>query len=312
MDLISIVVAVYNAENTLEKCVNSLLLQTYKNTEIILVNDCSTDNSLKICYNYAQNNSNIIVINCEENVGVSAARNKGIKKSSGKYICFVDSDDYVVNNYIDRLYELSRKYNTVPICGFTFYDEYSHKKPVDYVWSSGNQLVSLGDAFRLYDECYLNALWNKMFRNDIIKTHTIKFDESLSMGEDLRFSLNYFEKAKLINVYVIAEPLYNYFKVNSNSLMSNFRVKGIDSALENLRLIKQLSEKFNNNITEIYEKKVSDLQDNFIYFITKSNKFSNAEKIERIKEFSPNFTKRDFRKVKYKILKEKIYTFIVK
>lgn len=103
MDKISIVVAVYNAEKTLKKCVDSLLNQTYNNIEIILVNDCSKDNSLDICNEYSKVNDNVKVISNERNSGVSNTRNNGIDNSTGEYICFVDSDDYVESNYIEVL-----------------------------------------------------------------------------------------------------------------------------------------------------------------------------------------------------------------
>ena len=149
MDKISIVVAVYNAEKTLKKCVDSLLNQTYNNIEIILVNDCSKDNSLDICNEYSKANDNVKVISNDRNYGVSDTRNNGIDNSTGEYICFVDSDDYVESNYIEVLYYYYQKYNTVPICGFVYHDEYNHEKPVKYSWSGDEGLVSLGEAFRL-------------------------------------------------------------------------------------------------------------------------------------------------------------------
>lgn len=120
MDLISVVVAVYNAENTIKKCVDSLLSQTYDNTEIILVNDCSGDGSLKICREYEATNKNITVIDSKSNEGVSATRNKGIDISKGKYICFVDSDDYVEDNYLERLYECRKNTTLCPYAVLPF------------------------------------------------------------------------------------------------------------------------------------------------------------------------------------------------
>ena len=110
MDKISIVVAVYNAEKTLKKCVDSLIGQTLKNTEIILVNDCSKDNSSSICKQYESEYSNVIAIDNPYNVGVSATRNNGIEKAKGDYICFVDSDDYVEPDYLEQLLNNFKKY----------------------------------------------------------------------------------------------------------------------------------------------------------------------------------------------------------
>ena len=116
MDKISIVVAVYNAEKTLKKCVDSLIGQTLKNTEIILVNDCSKDNSSSICKQYESEYSNVIAIDNPYNVGVSATRNNGIEKAKGDYICFVDSDDYVEEDMYEKLYNKAIEENAEIVC----------------------------------------------------------------------------------------------------------------------------------------------------------------------------------------------------
>ena len=103
MDKISIIVPVYNNYNFLDKCLDSIINQTYKNIEIILINDGSTDNSLKKLKKYAKVDSRIILIN-KKNEGVSKARNDGIKISTGKYITFVDSDDYLECDAIEKIY----------------------------------------------------------------------------------------------------------------------------------------------------------------------------------------------------------------
>ena len=101
---ISIIVPIYNVEKYLERCINSLINQTYKNIEIILVNDGSTDNSLIICEKYKNIDSRIILVN-KENGGLSDARNVGIDNSSGNYITFIDSDDYIDDDYVYTLYK---------------------------------------------------------------------------------------------------------------------------------------------------------------------------------------------------------------
>ena len=312
MDLISVVVAVYNAEKTLEKCVDSLLNQTYKNTEIILVNDCSKDNSLAICENYAKNNSNILVVDNPKNMKVSATRNNGIKASSGKYICFVDSDDYVEPNYLEVLYSYYQKYNTVPICGFVYHDEVNKCTPVTYKWSRGDELVSLGEAFKLYDELYLTALWNKLFDNEKIKENGILFDENLSMGEDLRFSVEYLAKDEAKEVYVFTAPLYHYTKLSNDTLMSQFAKNGIDGGVENLNLIKSLAQKYNPNVDSIYNEEIEKLKNNLIYFLVRDKEFSRKVKIEKIREFKPDFSKKEYRKHRLIFYKEFIYTVLKK
>lgn len=310
MDLISIVVAVYNAERTLKKCVNSLLNQTYKNIEIILVDDCSSDGSLNICEQYTDVHNNIFVVKNDKNSGVSYTRNVGIEKSKGKYICFVDSDDYVEPLYLEILYCNLKKYNTIPICGFVYYNEIENRKPVEYIWSRGDEIVSLADAFKLNDELYLTALWNKLFDNNIIKKYKIRFDEKLSMGEDLRFSVIYFNVARIKNVYVIAKPFYNYVKYSENSLMNDFGLNGINSAIDNLGLIRDLVANFNTRADQEYELRIDKLKSNFIYFISRAKHMTDEEKIKKIKSFKPEFSVNDLKREKRKIFKEKIYNII--
>lgn len=303
MDKISIVVAVYNAEKTLKKCIESLLNQTYENTEIILVNDCSKDNSLDICKEYSKTYNNVKVISNEKNSGVSATRNNGINNSTGEYICFVDSDDYVESNYIEVLYSSYKKYNTVPICGFVYHDEYNHEKPVKYSWSGDEGLVSLGEAFRLKSELYLTALWNKLFDRRLIVEKNIRFDTNVSVGEDLRFSVDYFIKNNIDKICVLPEPLYHYMKLTDNSLMSSF-VDDLDREKDSLNLIRNLAIKYNKNADAEYEKALEQVKTSMIYLIMRDKKFSNKEKFIRIKKINYKFTLIMFVKEKILIIKE--------
>ena len=101
-ELVSIILPIYNAEKYLERCLESIITQTYANIEIILINDGSTDNSINIIKEYAIKDSRIIIID-KENEGVSVARNIGILKARGKYICFVDADDYIEKSMIEKM-----------------------------------------------------------------------------------------------------------------------------------------------------------------------------------------------------------------
>ena len=110
-DLISVIVPVYNVENYLKRCLDSIINQTYQNIEIILIDDGSTDNSGNLCEDYKKIDNRIKVVH-KTNGGLSDARNTGIKKAKGKYITFVDSDDYVEYDYVEYLYNLIKKYDT--------------------------------------------------------------------------------------------------------------------------------------------------------------------------------------------------------
>ncbi|MBR5402355.1 MAG: glycosyltransferase family 2 protein [Treponema sp.] len=123
--LVSIIIPIYNAEYFLDRCLNSVIQQTYTNLEIILINDGSTDASLAICTTYAQKDSRIILIN-KTNEGVSIARNMGIQQSSGDYIAFLDADDWIASNYIEQLM-LPFKNNSIDIsiCGYQICHKYT-------------------------------------------------------------------------------------------------------------------------------------------------------------------------------------------
>lgn len=311
MDKISIVVAVYNAEKTLKKCVESLLNQTYNNIEIILVNDCSKDNSLDICTEYSKTNDNVKVISNEKNSGVSATRNNGINNSTGEYICFVDSDDYVESNYIEVLYYYYQKCNTVPICGFVYHDEYNHAKPVKYSWSGNEELVSLGEAFRLKSELYLTALWNKLFDRRLIVEKNIRFDTNISVGEDLRFSIEYFDKNNISEVYVIKKSLYHYMKLSGNSLISGF-VDDFDREKKSLLLIKNLANKYKENVDKEYEKAIEQVKISMIYLIMREKKLSKKCKIEKIKRIDFTFNYKKYLLEKVHVYKEKFYSRFIR
>lgn len=311
MDKISIVVAVYNAEKTLKKCVESLLNQTYDNIEIILVNDCSKDNSLDICKEYSKTYNNVKVISNEKNSGVSVTRNNGINNSTGEYICFVDSDDYVESNYIEVLYYYYQKYNTVPICGFVYHDEYNHAKPVKYSWSGDEGLVSLGEAFKLKSDLYLTALWNKLFDRKLIVDRNIRFDTNVSVGEDLKFSVDYFIKNNVDKICVLSEPLYHYMKLTDNSLMSNF-VDNFDREKDNLDLIRSLAIKYNKSVDVEYKKAIEQVKTSMIYLIMREKKYSKKEKLTKIRTIDKEYGISNYYKDVLNIMKEKIVNIIKK
>ena len=190
MPEISVIVPVYNVEKWLPKCLDSILGQTYCDFELILVNDGSKDRSLEICNQYAQIDSRIIVID-KDNEGVSATRNIGIRNAHGKYICFVDSDDFVGPNYLSSLVNTRMKYNCpLVVSGMTLYfngekSEYKVKEAL-YDKSDFLQLFSSPDnSFLLRGPCC------KLFDRDIIQSKGLKFDLSINFGEDTIFVLQY-------------------------------------------------------------------------------------------------------------------------
>lgn len=208
-ELISIIIPVFNAESTLEKCIKSVLEQTYKNLEIILINDGSTDNSKKICQSF-QMKYNIIKFFEKENKGVSSARNLGIEKSRGGYITFIDSDDYVSENFIKDLHDafMLREDIDITHCGTVNVDE-------DFNTISKSKIneIELFDADtymkKILEEKKINAVcWGKMYNRKIISK--VRFDENIQINEDLDFLLNILLNCRKI-VYI---PKTDYYWVD--------------------------------------------------------------------------------------------------
>lgn len=181
-DLISVIIPVYKVEKYLKRCVDSVIGQTYKNLEIILVDDGSPDGCPAICNEYTKNDKRIKVIH-KKNGGLSDARNAGIDKSSGKYITFIDSDDYVASDYVEYLYNLLKKYNTkVSACGFDVFSGDFNKKINQNYKDSNN--VSQREVIEkmLYTDIYFISACGKLYAAGLFDD--IKFPVG-QMYEDL-------------------------------------------------------------------------------------------------------------------------------
>lgn len=224
--LVSIIVPVYNAENHLEKCVDSILNQTYKNIEVILINDGSSDNSGVICQNLAKKDNRIKVVH-QVNQGPSASRNTGIKYSNGKYIQFVDSDDCIDINMTYKLVSQMNENIHLTICGYKIIqklkDEFKAIERIPQnskVFSKNDFLKSFG---KFYFERLINSPCNKLYNANIIKDYNVYFPENINMGEDLLFNLEYIKYCE--NISVINESLYIYQKHENNSLTSSYKTE---------------------------------------------------------------------------------------
>ena len=212
MPTISVIIPVYNAEKYIEGCISSIINQSFPDFELILVDDGSTDLSGTLCDSFVTKDNRIKVFH-RPNGGVSSARNYGIEKSSGEWIVFVDSDDYVDWNYLKILYEYSIDCDIVS-CGYVVIDEYGNvkrKHPIINGFFSQNDTVDFINNY-----CCNTSSWSHLIRSNIIKDNGILFCENRSVGEDTVFILNCFVKA---NCYKnISSELY-YYRITQNSLM---------------------------------------------------------------------------------------------
>lgn len=208
--LISVIVPVYNAEQYLTECINSILNQTYTNLEIILVDDGSTDRSGEICDIYKEKDSRVRVYH-KKNEGVSTARNLGLKHCSGKYITFVDSDDYVSRYYLEKLYQNLRKYQVgISICNSMMFDNEKKQKKTCKLKSG---VIKCGSQLNYCRYKFLCTPWGKLFIKNLLDN--ICFDPDLFIGEDAFFVAQILKNSKTI--YFDSQTLYMY-RINGSSL----------------------------------------------------------------------------------------------
>ena len=228
---VSVIVPIYNAEAYLDKCVKSIISQSLRDIEVILINDGSTDNSLFIAEKYAKLDSRVRVIN-KENSGPAASRNIGIREAKGEYIGFVDSDDYVSYDMYEKLYALSKE-NETEIAMCSYYDIYGannyakDKKIVESGLENGicykknsirKHIITTftdGNNYGFFSMC------NKIYKLGWLRNTHILIDESREHGEDWWFNINLFVVAD--SFICTNEALYNYVHVNENSLISKYR-----------------------------------------------------------------------------------------
>lgn len=221
-DKISIIVPVYNVEDYLEECIESIINQTYKNIEIIIINDGSTDNSGVICDKYSKKDKRIRVFH-QENKGVSSARNFGIKNATGKYIMFVDADDYLELNTIEALCKHKLK-DSLVIFG---YNKIYKNKIIEKKENNFNVKTKLEMTRMLFFNDNIGGfIANKIFDKRIIDKNSLLFNEELSYCEDLVFVceyIKYITKFKYINC-----SLYNYRMRKSSTSYSFFTGNNIN------------------------------------------------------------------------------------
>lgn len=246
---VSVIVPVYNTEKFLHRCVDSLLSQTLKDIEIILVDDGSKDSSPTICDEYAEKYDNITVLHLE-NGGPARARNKGIEIAKGEYIGFADSDDYCHVEQFEKLYNNAKENNSdIAMCSF-FVDNTKVIKPVNIAFDS---LCSSNDEIKnriiscFYGEYVhgLNSLCIKIFKRSMLMNNNIRMNENLMRAEDMWFI---FDALKVSNVFsFIPDNLYYYYQ-NDLSIMHNPKNDSYDHWVCNRQRLLKENEALNLDI----------------------------------------------------------------
>ena len=218
MDKISVIIPVYKTEKYLEKCIKSITEQTYKNLEIILIDDDSPDDSPRICDEWALKDDRIAVYHIE-NKGVSNARNIALNLAQGEYIAFIDSDDYAESNMIELLYNsIKDNGSDISVCGFyggSYNDDLLNELPLD---TALKYLVT--------GEYVYGVLWNKLYKKQIICDLEMP---PLVCCEDMVFNYFAFKKAKSISM--VSEKLYHYNSRDDSASAKKFGVWAFDSVI---------------------------------------------------------------------------------
>lgn len=214
--LVSIIIPIYNVEKYIDDCLKSVVNQTFRNIEIILVNDGTKDNSMQIVKRYAESDGRIKVIN-KINGGLSSARNAGLDIAKGDYIVFVDSDDFIENNMIEEMYNTAYNNNSdIIMCGYNRVNTdfvYKVKPPIDC-----NIKYNKVDIYNIItnSQNYITwFVWRNMYKSDLLNNNKIRFNESVKIGEDSCFNLEAFLSSN--SIMCIDKELYNY-RNNPNSL----------------------------------------------------------------------------------------------
>lgn len=227
MEIVSVVIPVYNVEKYIENSTECLMQQTYSNLEIILVDDGSKDNSGKICDNIAKNDSRIKVIH-KQNGGVSSARNEGLKLVTGKYLYFMDSDDWIEKDFIEKMVMKIEQYK-LDICICNFSENYAnHNK----IFSKNNNEVEFNSIEGIKEilkqdgsNLFLGHLWNKLFLTEKVKD--LLFNENSSIYEDLEYVYKAFKISN--KIMYIPYVGYHYVQRNMSAMYSEFSSKTFSS-----------------------------------------------------------------------------------
>lgn len=223
-DKVSIIVPIYNCEKYLNKCLESLYKQTYSNIEIILVNDGSTDESEKICMNYEQKN-NKFKYYLKPNSGAADTRNYGLKVATGDYILFVDSDDYIDNNYVEIIYsKLIKNKADIVVTGLTEVSEDGNLiKRILY--SEYDKIIFLKDFLKDFINYAYFTCVKTLFKKEILTQY---FNINLKFGEDIFFAYNLFKNSKICYV---ANTGY-YYVQNNQSITHQYDLSYLHKYME--------------------------------------------------------------------------------
>ncbi len=312
--VLSIIIPVYNAEDNLSKCLDSIIKQSYKKIEVLCINDGSTDNSEKIIDSYIKNDKRIKKIN-QENSGVSATRNRGIKESNGDFITFIDADDYIEKHYIQNMMNtLMKNKCEMIISGYT--ELRCNKFEEKSIYSSEKQNCidisfpkKINDFFSTFE---FNPCWKQIISSEMIKKNNIYFEENIKYGEDMLFTLLCYSYSKK-TCYL---KNYGYFYlINPKGAMQNRTISALNKYLDdNIMITLKIKKilKLNSNEINNLDYKTFKIYKSILGRIIKNSDFFRTRYLikESIKKYKSILNNDEL----YTIctFKEKISLFLIK
>ena len=246
MELISVIIPVFKVEKYLARCLDSVVNQTYKNLEIILVDDGSPDKSGNICDEYAKIDTRIKVIH-KKNGGVSSARNVGISIATGEYIGFVDSDDWLEPDMYEKLMEYAKKDGS-DITRIRYYKVYEDRKECPNYLCNIDGKIDLSDKKEEILSCLFSGrlhayLWLLLIKKEHLRK-MVNFDSNVAMREDLIWFTELVCLATSISIYDI--PLYNYYQnVNSATNFEGYKKRNLENMLVVVKKLEKILKKYN-------------------------------------------------------------------
>lgn len=239
MSTVSIIVPAYNAEKYVGRCIESILCQTYRDFELILVDDGSSDSTGEICESFAQKDERVITVH-KENGGVSKARNTGLIMAKGKYVTFVDCDDCIAPDMLSGMLERLTPCVDMVVASIKMITQKGTARYLMKNTELSTKELMEGFCLVAFPRICMCSPCAKLYKKEIIDNHCIRFDESMSLGEDTVFNMSY-----LINcgrVSAVDKPYYSYMRDNEESLFSKFRdnryrdtVKSFEVTLDTLK-----------------------------------------------------------------------------
>lgn len=293
--MVSVIVPVYNVEKYIRRCIESILNQTYTNFELILVDDGSSDNSGTICDEYANRDNRIIVIH-KENGGVSTARNAGIDVARGKYIMFVDSDDFLAYNCLELLLAASRNFMVDLIIGG--YNTINYKVLKNKTVFKENQLMDLHVRIEGFVDILTEAVinrrgqfyctpWAKLYKTSIINDNKLRFIEGIKHSEDNIFNIDFYQF--IDNVSLVKSCVYNYNCAVPGAATKKYHD---DFGVFSIELLKRYANWFSGLGKDEWLKKYISLRESDVlkHYGDACNLFDAASKIEK----NHNLFKKEF------------------